>query len=754
MIRFFPYLFVFLSAFSVAQTEWSNDSVRFVEAGFKEKNINLYFIPIDCKVDRNFFLKVNTSFSKAKIKISPFLLPAFNTEFEPVWDNPPKDSLRFSRQMRQLRDDYFKKLKERDPNGIFCFVIPEFRNDSIRGYGVNSKSIFFISKAIDSVFDARINFHIGFSLGLNSSKLPENVMNPNFYGSELSWPQCWDLRNAPNSFSLYDDYEFIRTGNGLFAYYFWEQDKDGWFEVDSLKPFKSILRPQKYNHLVYYLKVDNFFFKPLFKFQGQRICLVHVLTLLLSLILIFLGVRRINKSLTESGFFKRQGFRLLKLVFWSSAALLVYSSFYIVEFVYDQSIILDHKLNDFKGIEKGDLKKKVNNPELFVKRFEEKQGSYIFQRKNETWYYQQEKPVLYFEVRNLENKLQAKFQRSSNELEIGEEKIAVRSHYMVFRYFDENDSLLGEKVFNYRGIDLTEKRNLVNPAKRILLFVNGYRPVSLSNNFRENINDIQKKGLEFPNSKNYLYDYDRFGYWTPWNNINVLFQKRINPGEVWYADGHHSVSTSNHRSLVNFTTNSGIYPQPCKAPKGREVKHSCQKTTIAGGKEIETITLLATNPNEEGFNFRRGQGRIAGRNLLQQLNEMPNKSENDTLFVVAHSMGYAYALGMIDILRGKIQFGGFYIIAPENANSGKVLPGEWNEVWQYGAKLNGKNANAPCEQDGVAPQFLAKGLNETHRTYFPLNQRHRMGYFESHFIGYYTWIFDLIEKENGYILQR
>jgi hypothetical protein len=223
---------------------------------------------------------------------------------------------------------------------------------------------------------------------------------------------------------------------------------------------------------------------------------------------------------------------------------------------------------------------------------------------------------------------------------------------------------------------------------------------------------------------------------------------------VWYADGHHAVSTSNHRSLLNFSTNSGIYPKPCPGGKGKEVKHTCEKTIITGGKEINTLSLLATKPNNEGFEFRRKQGKIAGKNLLQQLNEMPNRSENDTLFVVAHSMGYAYALGMIDVLKGKIQFGAFYIIAPENAAAGKVLPGEWTDIWQYGAKLSGRNAHPPCEQDGVAPQFIAKGLNESHRVYFPENQRHKMGYFESHFIGYYTWIFDLQPGEKGFIQQR
>jgi hypothetical protein len=32
--------------------------------------------------------------------------------------------------------------------------------------------------------------------------------------------------------------------------------------------------------------------------------------------------------------------------------------------------------------------------------------------------------------------------------------------------------------------------------------------------------------------------------------------------------------------------------------------------------------------------------------------------------IVCHSMGYAYALGMLEVLKGKVSFGRLYIIAP------------------------------------------------------------------------------------------
>jgi hypothetical protein len=173
-----------------------------------------------------------------------------------------------------------------------------------------------------------------------------------------------------------------------------------------------------------------------------------------------------------------------------------------------------------------------------------------------------------------------------------------------------------------------------------------------------------------------------------------------------------------------------------------------------GVKEMKTIDLHRMEPNWEGFKKRVNNGRIAGKNLLQVFNEIPNRSENDTIYFVAHSMGYAYALGIIRELRGKIQFGGFYIMAPENASCGKVLLDEWKEVWQYGSNFNKKGGDAPCLIDGVAPQVMAGGLKEDNRRYIPIEMYEEKGFYDSHFIGYYSWIFDIPKGQKGNITQR
>jgi hypothetical protein len=81
------------------------------------------------------------------------------------------------------------------------------------------------------------------------------------------------------------------------------------------------------------------------------------------------------------------------------------------------------------------------------------------------------------------------------------------------------------------------------------------------------------------------------------------------------------------------------------------------------------------------------------------------------------------------LIRGKINFGGFFILAPENACAGKTIKKEWKEVWQYGANLEPKTRNAPCLQDGVAAQTKAKGLGENNRVFFPKENEKNMGFF-------------------------
>lgn len=752
-------LLLFLSLFFLGNSflthAQAEDSILFNQSNFQLKNVNVYFIPVDVKLDKGFQKNIESTFLKSKININSYVLPVYKRENElasDLWLNPPLDSMRFSREMKIFRNNYFKNFTSKDPNAIYFFVIKGFSNQNIDAYSVPTKGMVFIKKTKDSTFIKSIAYHIGLSFGLQKSADSTNLMFPKI-GFELNWEQCLQLRKNPIVFSLYDDYEFVRTDNGLNAYYFWKEDKDGYFEVDSINPASKIIRPFKRNYQLVYVKIDNILFKPLLKFLGKPFCLIHVLTIVFALVLVFIIRRKVNKRLAEKkGFFKRQSLRSLKWLAWVSSIALVYTAFWLVDWYYQNSVLKTHHLKDFKGLTITKLFEKMNNKDLFAKEYNKTVSSYIFQRRDQDWYVFKRDKVLYFDVVKIDGVFKAKFVNASNRLKLTTKQFvhSAKSHYLVFIEKDNEGKIVNERVFNHLGVDLSNRFEMADPAKRILVFVNGYRPVSISNSLEQNLTDIQNKGVEYPNSKNYLYSYDRYNYWQPWNGIDLLFQNRINPGEVWYADGHHSVSTSNHGSLVNFTANSGIYPQQCKSDK----KHTCYQTKIAGNKRVKTLDLLATDANREGFKLRKQRGKIAGKNLNQILNELPNQSKNDTLYIISHSMGYAYSLGIIEELRGKIEFGACYILAPENASSGKIIKSEWQEVWQYGTRLYGPNKNKPCQQDGVAPQVAVKGLSEENRIYFPKNQIRKMGYFQSHFVGYYTWILDIPKGKKGHIVQH
>jgi hypothetical protein len=163
------------------------------------------------------------------------------------------------------------------------------------------------------------------------------------------------------------------------------------------------------------------------------------------------------------------------------------------------------------------------------------------------------------------------------------------------------------------------------------------------------------------------------------------------------------------------------------------------------------VTTLNTTPNLDGFNRRKAEGKIGGKNFVEQLKQA-SFAASDTLDIVCHSMGFAYVLGMIEEIKAQmpdIIFGGFYIIAPENGCSGSVNPAEWLEIWQYGSN---EVEDPIYEQDGVAPQCEVDGLKDINRAYIPDNVV--KGFVSSHSIENYKWIFTRNEKQRGYVTPR
>ncbi len=415
------------------------------------------------------------------------------------------------------------------------------------------------------------------------------------------------------------------------------------------------------------------------------------------------------------------------------------------------------EIQEFAGFKPYAVVQKISETVHPKRKSEKDIGSEFIIQKGRQYEVKHVEQVCYFKAIVDENQkiTELRFVAASQALKLRNNKLTIQSqsHYQVVDCYTQKGEFISQNVYNHLGTDITNKLMLKDIPKRILVFVNGYRPTSLSNSLDKNIADIERKGLEFPETFNNLYNYDRYNYWRPWGEIDVLLSKRINPSEAYYADGHHSVETSNYRSLLNFSYNSAVYPKRCGIKRHHCKTTTLVKNTLFKSRTVQTYSLLPIKSNSTGFENRKKNGEIAGRNLLQLLNELPNTSKNDTLFIVAHSMGFAYSLGMIEVMRGHINFGSFYIIAPENAKAGTVIPKEWQSIFQYGSNFNKGERDAPCLQDGVAPQTSVAGIQKNQRIYTPATNYTKKGFFDSHFIGYFTWILDIKPTEKGAIKQ-
>lgn len=729
--------------------------VPLVDFTFNTKEISSFLNSIYQQANLKFDLEIKNKYS-SKI---------FNNKLP--FSNPDSLHLNYTGQMRLLRDLYFNENPSLDKNAHYVFVIPGFIDTTLNAYMAKNKSLAFVKHSKSIVeFCTNLSKALGFGVGgLNNTwrnEGPEKGSTSNLMdiGNEIQlthfqWKQ---LHANPNFYAFYDNEEIVKTNNGTVAYYFWKEDSHG-NVLFSNKLQDALHRPYKKNFLSYRFQVKYAFLRPFYKIGPFYISIVNVIFVLLIFVLLWFIRKWIKKIWIKYERKRHYLRRAIYLVLFLLAVFHIYESLKLSNSILDYFKLISGPVEELKNEPYAKVKKTILiHPQLRHKE-EYAVCSEILIHKNNKWHIKKRMKVLYFDVKQdtILKKQILRLNSTSDTLKINELNYCkkVFTHYFVFNFKDDLGKIFKQEVYTHQGKEITEKLKGEDPPKRIVLFVNGYRPTSIGNTFEDNFSDIRKNGLEFPNSKNYIYDFDRYEYWRPWNEINLMFQKRINASEAYYADGHFSVSTSNYKSLLNFTSLSQTYPKRCLKPS----KHTCTYMDASSWKKsfvkkTKTVNSLKMTSNKKGFNLRKRKGRLAARNLLQILNEQAGYSKNDTIFIVAHSMGFAYSQGMIEELRGKIQFGAYYIIAPENAKSGKVNEKEWKEIWQYGSNFNLQNADAPCLQDGVAPQSKVFGLSAKKRVFIPEKLYTRKGFFESHFIGYYTWVFDVQEDERGYIKNR
>ncbi|MCR9171888.1 MAG: hypothetical protein NXI10_05315 [bacterium] len=742
------------------QLETALQVINYEELTFKVK-----VIPLTGKTEADSLHQyLNRIYAQAGISLDVSVEERYklNSEIDSIFANPSKDHDRYTQQMIEVRDDYFDQFGQEE-NTYYIFIVADFVAPEVQGYMVRNKGVGFVKTGANDVF-YEIAHQLGYGIGqfndLWKDKGPTKGTTRNLMdiqGTHLTHEQWGMIRSSGGLISYFDDFEDVRANNGIIAYYLWEENKDGTIKVENNNLLGAVTRPFKRNTYSLYLDIDNFLFYQLFDIGPYSICLLHFLSLFL---MIFSSIWIRRRVVRRVQFIKKRwifrfstrilSFGVHGVLFWA-LFLLINEGYYMFE-------VDNGKIESLDGKSLFRTKRELFNNQNLRRKAEENLGSEVLIKKsNGEWILEKRKPVLYFTVRRKNGKRTLRFKEDSETLYLPtlNYRRKVKTHYFVYRYVDENDEIVQEKVFNHVGVDITEKLFLEDPAERIVLFVNGYRPTSLGGSFEDNFRDVQRKGLEFPNSSNVIDTTDGFNYWRPYKEIDLKFAKRLNATARYYADGHHSVSTSNHETLIDFTQHSLNYPKRCKNKNRHVCKYQKKGWKWLGlQRNVPTYETQPLDPNEDGFEQRRENGRIAGRNFLQMLNEIPSNSDDDTLFIVAHSMGYAYALGIIDVMRGKINFGGFYIIAAENAESGEVVEAEWEEIWQFGSDFEAHKISAPCLLDGIAPQTKAAGLSPRKRVYIPEKYYNRMGFFDSHFVGHYTWIFDIPEDEPGYIEQR
>lgn len=285
-------------------------------------------------------------------------------------------------------------------------------------------------------------------------------------------------------------------------------------------------------------------------------------------------------------------------------------------------------------------------------------------------------------------------------------------------------------------------------SDNFILFVNGYDPAKIADDTNE------------------VFEYDKLDYW---GTIDDQFATAINSkSHLIYADGDKDIDTSNHETTCNFV----------KSLTSVEKKLAVVLNTLGalGGNFTTAVAIECTTavskpylniaPNLGGFEKRKEAGKMAAKNFIDKLkNGTINCSKtikegkmtvNGVVDIVAHSMGFAYSLGMIEVLQKEgIEIGNYYVLAPENACSGTLPSNIRNRTWQYGSDERTTNENPIEIQDGVAPQCAIKEIDPLKRIYIPIKQRkpEQLGFTQSHSVGNYEWIFNR-QNQEGHVIPR
>ena len=252
---------------------------------------------------------------------------------------------------------------------------------------------------------------------------------------------------------------------------------------------------------------------------------------------------------------------------------------------------------------------------------------------------------------------------------------------------------------------------------RIMIFINGNRGPK----------------FEGVTTDNQLHLKDPTGYWYQYDDTII---KRFQPITPLYFDAHHPLSNSMHRTKLRFLK-AYLFSRFC---------WFSQKSRWVLNHEF----------NPEGFQEREDNGKIAGQKVLDYLDSLGLKNKEIKVDFVTHSMGYAYSLGLLEVIKPYVKLGKMLAIAPESGGYKGYDWNEFEEVWQYGSNYGEPDADVIYYQDGIAVQMPLKGIdkldkNKGGRIFIPKNwPKSQKGFLRSHHLNWFQWFYTINPTDKGY----
>lgn len=345
-----------------------------------------------------------------------------------------------------------------------------------------------------------------------------------------------------------------------------------------------------------------------------------------------------------------------------------------------------------------------------------------------------------------------------------------------FYIWPKQSKFLLEKKFEPSEINNLALKIYLNKEgsnDNLLIFASGYRMnLSLTT-------DNPKTQDKLRCSDSYI---DSGSYW---GGLDNNFIARIGTRNVYYADGHDAITTSNHNAGGNIYASKIKFAESalssyCAAGKfeaGLEILAKlfgisgvilgniiCEPSDVGNPSSVK---LNSDPPNYIGFGDRQHNGYVYGVDLVNKIKAGKVKIKKNAngkvigkIDIVAHSMGFAYAYGISralleDIELGISQLGNFYVLAPENACAAVGINlGKYESIWQYGTAENGPNPHLAWERDGVAPQCAIPGIDWNKSPYGRVRFQGTADFINAHLGGNYGWVLNRTSQQTGYVQSR